>query len=180
VDEAKRETPCQIMSPSNAKTGVGSGSGDWRTPPELFKVLQDRFRFDYDGFADHDNALLPTYSTLEGTFRKHDCGPQQIDTLDGLHAEWLNRRVFLNPPYSRGDIGPIVASAHARARDASLVVALLSAATDTKWFHDHIVDVADVTFLRRRVRFINPDTRVPGTSPPGGSMIVVWHKELQP
>jgi hypothetical protein len=52
------------------KTGVGAGSMEWRTPPDLFEWLNRRFQFDYDAFASHENALCDEYSTIDGTYTK--------------------------------------------------------------------------------------------------------------
>lgn len=95
---------------ANDKTSVGVGRSDWQTPPDLFCRLNDIFRFDYDAWAGHENALCWTYSTAEGTFRraryydsshaKAVIGWEQIDSLDGLRQDWDRRRVFGNPPFS--------------------------------------------------------------------------------
>lgn len=57
---------------------------------------------------------------------------------------------------------------------ANVIVGVLPAATDTQWWHDFIAPHASVFFLRGRVRFIDPDTGLPGGSPPGGTAIAIW------
>lgn len=173
---------------ANDRTGVGSGSGEWQTPPDLFARLHRRYAFDYDAFASHANTLCHVYSTAEGTFRHAAWGTREVldgphiklDDKTGLDADWSNARVFMNPPYGRGFIGKAIGKAMAERDRAAIIVALLPASTDTLWFHQCVQPYADVTFLRKRVRFVDPATGKPGESPPGGSMIVVWRSELQP
>lgn len=172
--------------PANDKTGVGSGRGDWQTPPGLFKRLDDRYGFELDAFASHNNALCSTYCAIDGTYRIADPRdrparyPSRDSDRDGFNYPWRGHRVFMNPPYSRGIIDRAVAKAYAERNNAKIIVGLLPASTDTAWFNDYIRGVATVHFLPQRVRFIDPATGEPGGSPPGGSMIVVWTPDWLP
>lgn len=161
---------------ANDRTGVGNGSGEWQTPPDLYGRLSRRYAFDYDAFASHENALEDFYSTSDGTFERG----QRIDHLDAIAQDWTDLRVFMNPPYGRDMIGLAVGKAMRERERAAIIVALLPASTDTLWFHQSIRPFADVEFLRRRVRFIDPRTGAAGGSPPSGSMIVTWRAEMQP
>ncbi len=171
---------------ANDKTSAGSGRGDWQTPPDLFERLNRRYQFDYDAFASHENALCRTYSTVEGTFRSNGapCGCsegircsryriEQIDSLDGLRQDWSGRRVFMNPPYSAGLIGRCAEAAARWRNEARVIVAVLPDARDTRWWRSSVKPYAQ-DFPIGRIRFINPDTGLPGGSPPGGTAIVVW------
>lgn len=184
------------------KTGVGSGAGDWRTPPDLYAMLNRRFAFTYDAWASHENALCRTYSTVKGTFRIESASGDvdQVDALDGLSQDWRGRRTFGNPPYSdpehacldngrckkkrcvsRGycidenvpGIPDFVAKHAAERNNADVDVALLPDARDTAWWRSFVKPHAQ-DFPIGRVRFINPATGEPGTSPPGGIAVVVW------
>jgi phage N-6-adenine-methyltransferase len=74
------------------------------------------------------------------------------ETDDGLSQPW-HGRVFMNPPYS--DIAPWLkkAIAETQAGRAELVVALLPAQTDTRWFHELVLPSAELFFKARRIRF---------------------------
>lgn len=160
------------MSGANHKTTVGgAGNGEWRTPPDLFAVLKRRYQFDYDAFATHENALCYRYSTADGTFAPNRF---QISDADGIAHPWLDLRVWMNPPYTKGQIEPCMEKAAAERDNAAIIVALLPAATDTRWWHQWVQPYCDVTFLSRRVRFIDPATGEPGNSPPGGHAIAVY------
>lgn len=162
---------------ANDKTGVGAGSGEWRTPPDLFARLNRRFRFDYDAFASHENTLLPCYSTTEGTFGPGNLG---VNGGDGLTHDWYSERVFMNPPYSRGLIEQCVEKAYNERNDAAIIVALLPAATETRWFQQYILPYCHIDWLPKRVRFIDPVTLQAGGSPPSGMVIAMFKTELMP
>jgi len=56
----------------------------------------------------------------------------------------------------------------------ALVVGLLPARTDTKWFHDFIYHKAQIRFLRGRLKFSGAIY-----SAPFPSMIVIWEPEKE-
>ena len=163
---------------------VGGGSADWQTPPELFERLNRRYRFNYDAFASHENALLPLWSTAGGTFftRKTDGILAELSGFgaDGLTYNWGGHRVFMNPPFTRGFIEQAVEKAYNERENAEIIVAILPAATETRWFQNFILPHCDITWLPRRVRFINPETGEPGDSPTIGHVIAVFKSELLP
>ena len=174
---------------ANDRTGVGQGRDDWQTPPELYAALHRRYAFDYDPFASHDNALTQStrwsgarrrdaYSTVDGSWaRAPGKGPHKLSDEDGLSSYWAHRRVFMNPPYSRGVIGAAVEKAHSERNNAEIIVALIPASTDTEWFQQFVLPVCDIVWLSPRVRFINPETGKPGDSPPGGSVVAVFRPD---
>lgn len=339
------------MTVAQDKTGVGAGSMEWQTPPELFAWLNRRFQFDYDAFAGHENALCDLYSTVEGTYNKTlptddaedseclSCGARNVDlrslptlstsslipergmgsiagagiatapmhesvsgdgeptlwsgrgcsaksdatrnqiegepgsglhplstttsavTLythgrgsygtpllptgeavhtaasqaaplntitsspspmnpaqercrgtssphassaleasesdpsenglpqkssnecrhiwktngsDGLTNSWVGRRVWINPPYSRGLIDQCIEKAYNERNNAQIIVALIPASTETQWFQKFILPHCHIEWLPRRVRFIDPATGQPGQSPPSGSVVAIF------
>jgi site-specific DNA-methyltransferase (adenine-specific) len=158
------------------KTGVGFGSGEYGTPPELFAALNARYQFDYDPFATNENALCETYSTKDGTRQKlfdWHRHPHRNDH-DGLSTDWKNSRVFCNPPYSRGLIERCVQKMYEERERAEIVVALLPAATDTRWFQEFILNSCFIEWLPKRVRYIDPATGQPAGSPPQGSIVALF------
>lgn len=164
---------------ANDRTGVGSGSGEWRTPPDLFARLNRRFQFDYDAFASHENALCDLYSTVDGTYRKLGGGRyEQVSDKDGIAFSWENRRTFMNPPYTRGLIEQCVAEAYNERVYAPIIVALIPSATETRWFQRYVLPHCHIDWLPRRVRFIDPVTLQVGGSPPGGMVIATFKTDL--
>lgn len=81
-------------------------------------------------------------------------------------------RVFCNPPYGR-EIGKWVEKAYQENQEhGSLVVMLLPARTDTRWFHDFIYRKAEIRFVRGRLKF--GDSK---NSAPFPSMVVIFRQK---
>ncbi len=161
------------MSANNLTT-VGNGRSGWRTPPDLFKTLDWRYCFDYDPFSSHENALCTLHSTVDGTYS----GRNKLSDDDGLTRSWRRERIYMNPPYSRGLIEQCIEKAYNERNNASIIVALLPASTDTQWFQRFILPHCFIDWLPKRVRFIDPDTGLPGGSPPSGSIIALFRPEM--
>ena len=130
-----------------------SNTPEWETPQDLFEKLDKEFHFNFDVCATKENAKVGRFwNKLE----------------DGLSKEWTYLRAWMNPPYGR-EIGKWVKKA-SEAR-GGVVVCLLPARTDTKWFHEYIYDNpnAKVRFLKGRLKFGNSKN-----SAPFPSMIVIF------
>lgn len=142
-----------------------SKSMEWRTPPELFTALDRKYSFTLDPAATLENALAPTFYTVDGLY--HDLPSsseiEQLSTEDGLTGSWQGNRVFVNPPYGT-ELRRWVRKCftEATAGDA-LIVALLPACVGTLWWHRYVAPYADVEFLLGRLRFLDADgaTRPP-------------------
>lgn len=111
---------------------------DWETPRELFERLDDIWHFDLDVASSDDNALCADHFTVE---------------QDGLKQPWGGRRVWCNPPYGR-QIADWVEKAYTEARDnGAIVVMLVPARTDTRWYHDFVTQADEVAFIRGRLKY---------------------------
>lgn len=113
-------------------------SDDWHTPPEIVEGMAREFGpFTLDPCCRPHTAKAPTFYT------KNE---------DGLTQPW-HGRVWLNPPYS--DPGPWLKKAieETTSGRAQLVVALVPASTDTRWFHDYVLGRAEVRFRKGRIKF---------------------------
>ena len=184
---------------------VGGGSAEWQTPPDLYTRLNRRFRFDHDAFASHENALCDRYSTADGTFHrvpgvgvfpgqfKGAREPDKLSSADGLTYDWTGLRIFMNPPFTRGFIEQAVEKAYNERENAEIIVALLPAATETRWFREFVLSYCHIDWLPQRVRFTHPpfecsaecQTRgkphrlgEPGDSPTIGHVIAVFKSAL--
>jgi phage N-6-adenine-methyltransferase len=112
---------------------------NWSTPKDLFNQLHEMHEFDQDVAASSSNYLCDDWLGLD-----------HIDESkrDGLIAPWTGH-VWCNPPYGRGIKDWVLkASQH-----YDLVVMLLPARTDTKWFHEIVLPNADVEFVKGRLKF---------------------------
>lgn len=115
-----------------------SNTPEWATPQDLYDRLNEKYHFNLDPCATKENAKCVKFYTLED---------------DGLKQNWGGRRVFCNPPYGR-EIGKWIRKCSEEAqKPGTIVVALLPARTDTRWFHEFIKDKTDVEFIRGRLKF---------------------------
>ena len=155
---------------------------EWRTPPELFDQLTTWFVLDYDAAATHDNALCKTYSTIDGTFEdiygnaKPGSYRARLSNNDGLSEPWAGRRVWINPPYARGEIGRWMAKCYSERNEAAIIVAIVKHDPSTLWWQRNIGlndEHAIVLPLPRRVRFSGAKA---GAN--FASAIVVWRKDI--
>lgn len=121
-----------------------SHSDEWHTPAAVYEALDAEFGFDYDPCPLYAGGLIS----------------------DGLLADW-GRVTFCNPPYSR--ISEWVRKAHQEAQRGNTVVLLIPARTDTRWWHDHVMQAAEIRFIKGRLRF-----GAAKTGAPFPSCIVVW------
>ena len=129
-------------SKSNMDVHFSSNSNEWMTPPWLFELLDNEFRFDLDCAATKENALCKRFYTAEE---------------DALKQTWVNDGTmgFLNPPYGRL-IGKFVTHAYQQTVNADFSVAMLiPARVDTKWWHGACA-FGEVRFIKGRIGFINP------------------------
>jgi hypothetical protein len=103
-------------------------SNDWGTPAAVYRELDQEFSFDDDPCP----------------LRDHD--------YTGLMRQW-GKRVFCNPPYD--SIPEFVEKARRSlgSGDSEVVVLLVPARTDTAWFHEQILEKAEIRFIRGRLKF---------------------------
>lgn len=139
-------------------------SVEWGTPKDLFDTLNAEFDFTLDVAASYENAKCKRYFTKE---------------QNGLIQSWAGERCFMNPPYGRGlDRWVSKAWREVNKNDgAELVVGLLPASTDTIWFHDYVLDRAEIRFVKGRIKFFDGKIKTPA---PFRSIVVVWrHGEIK-
>lgn len=138
----------------NNKVMFSSKNDIWETPQDFFEKLDEEFNFDCDVCALPENAKCKKYYT-----------PEQ----DGLKQKWVGV-CYMNPPYGK-KIKEWVKKAY---ESDTIVVALLPARTDTKWFHDYIYGKSEIRFLRGRLKFGGVKN-----SAPFPSMVVIFNKQAK-
>jgi hypothetical protein len=108
-------------------------SDELRTPPWLFKESNDVTPFFWDGCCNKENCLIERQKLYEL--------PDNYDylTFDFKLASneplFKGQSIFINPPYSRGSVGPIIQKAWGDAKHFRVVL-LLKADMSTDWFND--------------------------------------------
>jgi site-specific DNA-methyltransferase (adenine-specific) len=134
-----------------------SNTDEWYTPIDFYNQLDKEFHFNLDPCATDENHKCDKYFTKE---------------VDGLSQKWGGYRVFCNPPYGR-TIGKWVKKAYEESKEEkTLVVMLIPARTDTKWFHDYIYGKAEIRFIKGRLKFGGCNN-----SAPFPSMVVIFGEE---
>lgn len=136
---ASSDNPAVLGGVKAKNNGRYNGNGrDWRTPPEVFGPLHAEFNFTLDPCCHPETPLCANFFT-----ERHN----------GLLQSWAGHRVFMNPPYGR-EVYAWTRKARLEQANGVLVVGLLPASTDLAWWHDDVVEHAQVRYLRGRVRFL--------------------------
>jgi phage N-6-adenine-methyltransferase len=112
-------------------------------PGSLRRAVAEFGGFTLDPCCTPASALCPTFYTRED---------------DGLAKPWYGS-VFMNPPYGK-TIGAWMRKAWEESRRGALVVCLVPARVDTRWWHEYAVQ-GEVRFLKGRLRFSNAMTGAP-------------------
>jgi phage N-6-adenine-methyltransferase len=142
---------------------VSSQGHEWFTPLALFKKLDKEFDFTTDPCAEPTNRLgVKIFYTKE---------------QDGLRQKWKGN-VFINPPYGRtGKVQDWFKKA-SEYKDG-VVVFLIPARTDTKWWAEYIWDGnnhrpyphVQVRFIKGRIKFESPN-HVSNTAPFPSAVVI--------
>ena len=132
-----------------------SATDDWETPQELFDRLNDEFHFTVDVCASADNAKVKRFYSKE---------------QDGLKQDWTGETVWCNPPYGRS-VKAWIHKAHQHFIGGGTAVLLVPARTDTRWFHDYVYGIAEIRFIKGRLKYGNAKWNAPFPS-----MIVIFRK----
>ena len=136
----------------NTAVMFSSNTDMWATPQDFFDVINKEFNFTVDVCATAENTKCSLFFT-----------PEQ----DGLKQKWEGI-CYMNPPYGRS-IGKWIQKAYNSSKEGAVVVGLLPARTDTKWFHEYIYNKAEIRFIKGRLKFGGCKN-----SAPFPSMIVIW------
>ena len=139
----------------SSDAAFSSKSNDWATPHQTFNELDNEFNFTLDPCASDENTKCDKYYTEED---------------DGLSQDWSNEIVFMNPPYGR-EIGKWVEKAYRESLKGAVVVCLIPARTDTKYWHNFIFPYAEIRFIKGRLKFGGSKN-----SAPFPSAIVIYNK----
>ena len=113
-----------------------SKTDQWATPQNFFDKLNAQYNFELDVCADKTNHKVEKY---------YD------EQTNGLIQPWAPYKCWMNPPYGRV-IGQWMKKAYDESQLGALVVCLVPARTDTKWWHDYAMR-GGVEFIRGRLKF---------------------------
>jgi site-specific DNA-methyltransferase (adenine-specific) len=128
----------------NTNYHFSSKSDEWITPQWLFDALDFEFGFTLDPCSTHENAKCKRHFTIEE---------------NGLEQDWSGETVFMNPPYGR-NISLWMRKAYAESLNGAVVVCVIAARTDRKWWHSYAMR-GEIRLLRKRVKFANAEYYAP-------------------
>ncbi len=149
------------------KTYKPSKNSERETPYRLYSVLYKQFGFTLDAAATKENTKCERY----------------IDkSMNALDGPWHpTGSVWLNPPYSRGLIGPFMEMAWRQIQEhKETVVCLVPADPSTRWWRYNVLDAGmhmngievEIRFLTQRVRFLlNGEPMTGGAMTPNAIVI---------
>ena len=119
------------------KVLFSSKSDELATPDDIYEILNEEFHFNLDPCANEHNHKCEKFFDIE---------------VDGLKQNWGGHRVFVNPPYSQ--IKHWVKKAWEEStKPNTIVVMLIPARTDTRYFHEYIYHRSEIRFLKGRLKF---------------------------
>lgn len=157
---AKPRLLCQNEIRKFQHVSKSSASDEWYSPPDLLSLLTTAVgrEFDLDPCSPTTNpdqapVVASRYYTIE---------------QDGLSTKWKGI-IYMNPPYSSVKSWVNRARLSVQNNDASLVIGLVPARTDTRWWNEDVAGKADVFFLQGRLTFSGHKN-----SAPFPSAVVVW------
>ena len=122
----------------NKNLMFSSVTDEWYTPIDFYNELNKEFNFNLDPCATDINHKCAKYFTKED---------------NGLLQSWGGYNVFCNPPYGRVINAWVEKAYNESQKDNTLIVMLLPARTDTKWFHNFIYHKAEIRFIKGRLKF---------------------------
>jgi len=126
-------------------------SDEWGTPQWLFDLLNEEFDFQIDAAATPKNAKVPAAYF------------EDLDAVPTLEFCWYCKgsweRFWLNPPYSK--IAAFMKKAYEESQKGAVVVCLIPARTDTRYWHDYVMKSQEIRFIKGRLKFGDSKTGAP-------------------
>lgn len=150
--------------PKGQKVYHKSGSDEHGTPQALFDVLDQEFGLTLDvcataphevpGTSQFTHSVLKSLVEPELDPGNAKCPIYFTKEDDGLAQDWFGR-VWMNPPYTKKQIGVWVSKLVQELVDGKidLAVALVAARPDTKWWGKVATYASEIRFLKGRLTF---------------------------
>lgn len=121
-----------------------------------------------------------------------DCCANEINTKvkdnfitekeNALAVEWNGKRIWCNPPYSRGNVEAFINKAISEVKNSDKdVIMLLNVDCSTKYFSKIVNNAKAIVYVTgSRIKFINMETGEVGGNPTKPSMFVLFSSRKQP
>lgn len=131
------------MKTFNSRTA--KSKDDWATPQYFYDLLNREFHFTLDPCASDENHKCPKYYTI---------------AQNGLEQSWEGETVFVNPPFNQKDewIGKCWKETKDLTKRPTTIVLLIPSTTDTKAWHQYVMEAHEIRFCKGRVNFTGTTT----------------------
>ena len=134
------------MDKDTRKVMFSSKTAEWTTPQAFYDRLNQEFNFTLDPCCTDETAKCSTYYT---------------EADDGLTQPWAGHSVFMNPPYGRSIKDWIRKAYEESQKPNTVVVALIPARTDTRYWHDYCMEASEIRFIKGRLKFGESNNSAP-------------------
>lgn len=151
----------------------------WTTPTDVTKGIIK--------FLEHYNEI-----SWQGQEYDLDCCANEFNTKvkdnfitedqNALKVDWNGKRIWCNPPYSRGNVEAFINKAIEQVeQSAKDVIMLLNVDPSTKYFAKIVQNAKAIVYVTGgRIKFIDMWTGGVGTSPTKASMFVLFSSRKIP
>jgi phage N-6-adenine-methyltransferase len=119
---------CRLRQQLATRAYHRSQRHDWETPPEVFAAYDAEFHFTLDVCATAEHATCVRFFS-----------PEQ----NGLMQDWGDEVCWMHPPYEN-QIAAWMEKAYRSSLAGATVVCLVPARTGTRWWHDWVLEKAEV------------------------------------
>jgi hypothetical protein len=173
------ESVCRAVGGEMTSTTPANERDEARTPPSLFKKLDDIYGFKVDvttsPIYDPSGEITDTNSLCEKYVSRTLQNPRGFLNPD-LHLKSMDT-AFGNPPFSRGNKDPFIKKAFEESFNGATVVLLLPMDSSTRAFHEYCMQASEWILFYPRVIYLRPNgIPFPG-SPDFGSFACVFRQE---
>lgn len=145
----------------------------WTTPTEItqgiIKFLEYQKEISWGGL----NYDLDSCANSINTKVPHNFITEEMNALE---VDWNGRRVWCNPPYSRGNVSAFINKAIVEVQSSPKdIIMLLNVDPSTKYFNKIVEHAQCIVYVTsQRIRFINMETGGIGANPTKSSMFVLF------
>ncbi len=116
---------------------------DYGTPQFIFDALNLEFPFTIDVCANAENAKCKRFYTEED---------------NSLSKDWSKEICFMNPPYNMVDV--FMRKAFHESSNGAIVVCLVPARIDSKWWHKYVMKT-EWRMFTQRIEYVGGNNRAP-------------------
>lgn len=115
-----------------------SSSDLWETPAYFYALLNNEFQFTLDPCCEAITAKTEKYFTK---------------SEDGLRQDWQGETVFVNPPFSEGEVWARKCYKEGQ-KEQTKVVMIYPPRTGTEYWHNYIMKAKEIRLCVGRVNFL--------------------------